>query len=554
MNIFISELLTHLREGQMSLPEVAQQLLNMSGNHDQIRAELAQATHDGLLDNAAAEQLIQVLRPATNTLREVDAGAPTLLRTIHAQPEESATLAPNPEGLGNAWGTASQPASHPKTEVIHDRLAGALGTRNETAMMPLQLVPGAVVRERFVLKERIGHGGMGVVFSAIDRRKTEARDPNPLVAIKILDAELARYEKAWMALQREARKAQSLAHPNIVTVYDFDRDGDTAYMTMELLEGQSLESLVRDARKQKPDPATIWPIVRGMAEGLAYAHRNGIVHADLKPGNVFVTGDKAVKLLDFGIARAIPAVVARQKVKDIFDAVSLGAYTATYATAEMMQAADPDPSDDIYALGLITYELLTGNHPYQRQSAVDAQKNGLKPAPIKGLTTRQWRVLERSLRFGRHERPKDAGAFLRELTGISRLQQALLAGLAVLALTAGYFAWQSYAESGPTVSFSSLPATTQQQFQQYMQAGDELWSFYERDHNLLALQDAVDQYAKAYSLHPRNRDASRALRHAADAGLTALKNDPSARHELARILSARSDYLAVYEPVRAALQ
>lgn len=555
MNIFLSEVLTHLRDGQMSLPEIAQQLRTLGGDVEQLCADLKQASTERLIDEAAAEQLIDALRVRTGNALAADAGAPTLLRTISAMEPESPTLVPHANGDSIVnFGTGPVPGSHPKTDVMHDRLAAAFGTRAERAAAPLQVVPGAVIRERFVLKERIGQGGMGVVFSAIDRRKTEARDPNPVVAIKILDAELALYEKAWMALQREARKAQTLAHPNIVTVYDFDRDNGTAYMTMELLEGRSLESLVREARRNKPDPKTVWPVIIGMAEGLAYAHRNGIVHADLKPGNVFVTNDNVVKLLDFGIARAIPAFAEKQAIKDSFDAVSLGAYTATYATAEMMQAADPDASDDVYGLGLIAYELLTGYHPYQRNSAVDAQQKKLIPEPIKGLTRRQWRVLERSLRFSRSERPRDAAEFLRELTGITRLQQALIAGVAVLTLVAGFFAYQSYQEAGPAIAFNSLPTSSQQQFNAYLSSGNELWSFYERDRNLLALQDAVDQYAKAYALHPRNRAATRALRRAADAGLQALAAQPEQQHELAKMMSERSDYLASYEPVRAALK
>ena len=86
------------------------------------------------------------------------------------------------------------------------------------------------------------------MFGAIDRRKEEARDPNPRVALKVLNADFQRHPQAFIALQREARKAQSLAHPNVVTVFDFDRDGDAVYMTMELLQGRSLDTMTREAR------------------------------------------------------------------------------------------------------------------------------------------------------------------------------------------------------------------------------------------------------------------------------------------------------------------
>src|SRR5690606_39036599 len=110
-------------------------------------------------------------------------------------------------------------------------------------------------------------------------------------------ADFRRHAQSFIALQREARKAQTLAHPNVVTVFDFDRDGDIVYMTMELLVGRSLEAIARDSRGYGIGPERALPIIRGIAEGLAYAHRKGIVHSDLKPGNVFVTQDGTPKIL-----------------------------------------------------------------------------------------------------------------------------------------------------------------------------------------------------------------------------------------------------------------
>ena len=101
-----------------------------------------------------------------------------------------------------------------------------------------------------MLETLLGKGGMGLVFGAIDRRKEEARDPNPRVALKVLNADFQRHPQSFMALQREARKAQTLAHPNVVTVFDFDRDGDAVYMTMELLKGRSLDSIVARSARQ----------------------------------------------------------------------------------------------------------------------------------------------------------------------------------------------------------------------------------------------------------------------------------------------------------------
>jgi serine/threonine protein kinase len=322
-----------------------------------------------------------------------------------------------------------------------------------------------LINGRFLLKEEIGSGGMGIVFRAIDRRKTEARDPNPQVALKILNSQVARHPAALMALQREARKAQSLAHPNVATVFDFDRDDDLAYMTMELLRGRSLEEVLRDESK-KLDREAALSVVRGIAEGLAYAHRKGIVHSDLKPGNVFLTDEGVTKILDFGIARAMPGVTAGPR--DLFDASSLGAGTLAYATAEMIGGGDPHPADDVYALGLIAYQLFTGKHPYQRLSAPKAREAGLKAAPPPGLSRRQWRVLEQSLSFDRELRPRDAGEFLARFFGVHRSRKVLVAAVLCLGVLGAFSTYRYYQASGPQIPFETLPPQARQDFARLM--------------------------------------------------------------------------------------
>ena len=465
-------------------------------------------------------------------------------------PEKTQRIA-RPDASSSAPKGTQPAASHMGTV---ERLATDGPLPPTIDMGPMPFGPGTVIKERFLLKEQIGSGGMGVVYSAIDRRKTEARDPNPLVAIKILGAEFSRHPKSLIALQREARKAQELAHPNVATVFDFDREGDAVYMTMELLQGRSLDGFVREVRGTGVSREVAWPIIRGVAEGLAYAHRRGLVHSDLKPANIFLNEEGTPKLLDFGIARAVPSRVSKQAVKDIFDAGSLGAYTVPYATEEMVAGGEPHPADDIYALGLIAYELLGGVHPYKRQGAADARKLGMKPAPIKGLPRREWKTIERSISFDRTRRPQDADAFLKALSGITKLQQGLMAATLVLATAAAYFAYSSYQESGPDIPFAALPAATQQQFRAYMSDGDKLWNFYVKDKNIFALQEAVEQYAAAYDLHPRDRDAVKALKKIADAALQATHDDPVKQREFAKSLAERSTYLGKdYQPIQAVI-
>ncbi len=301
---------------------------------------------------------------------------------------------------------------------------------------------------------------MGIVFRALDRRKVEARDPKPEVAVKILNASFERHPDAFIALQREASKAQSLAHPNIVTVFDFDRDGESVFITMELLLGESLDEAIRATRRGGMDRAAALPVIRGIAEGLAYAHRKGIVHSDLKPANIYLTEDRTPKILDFGIARAVPS--ADSGPKDQFDAGTLGAYTEAYATEEMVAGSDPAPADDMYAFGIIVYELLTGVHPFADKSAAQAGAAGLSPAPVRSLRRREWRTLARTLAFERAKRPRDAAEFLRLFFGNTRLRNALIAAVAALAVVSGVSWYRSYQASGPAVPFEQLPAATQQ--------------------------------------------------------------------------------------------
>jgi serine/threonine protein kinase len=332
-----------------------------------------------------------------------------------------------------------------------------------------------------------------------------------------------------------------------VTVFDFDRDGDVVYMTMELLHGRSLQEIVKEVRDVGVPAAIALPIIRGLAEGLAYAHRKGIVHSDLKPGNVFITEDGTPKILDFGIARAVPSSAA-DDANDVFDAGSLGAYTEAYATDEMVDGRDPHPADDMYALGIIAYELLCGCHPYLRHSAPSARELGIRPESLRGMKRNEARAIASCLSLERERRPRDAGEFLKLFRAGSPLLQASIAAIVALAIAAGWLSYQNYRETGPAVSFSALSAQQQQAFRESMAQGQEEWAFFERDGIGVALISAIDLYAEAYRIHPRNREAVAALEQAALALLDSAE-DQTQRRSFALDLQARSDHYLKYPPV-----
>ena len=291
---------------------------------------------------------------------------------------------------------------------------------------------GSIVGDRFVFEEQIGRGGMGTVFKARDLRKEEARDADSRVAVKILNEEFKRHPNAMQALQREARKAQSIAHPNIVTVYDFDRDGPDVYMTMELLEGVSLDRVIKDVEGLGVGFKEALRIMGGVCDAMSYAHDRGIVHADFKPANVFLTREGTVKVLDFGIARAVKSVGRADGPHTLFDPGELGALTPAYAGYEVIEGQDPDVRDDIYAIACVFYELLTGKHPFNRLSAEDASKANLSPARPRGFSRLQWQVLRSALEFRRAPRPASAAALVQGLTP-KRKAPAVYFGLAVAA-------------------------------------------------------------------------------------------------------------------------
>ena len=308
------------------------------------------------------------------------------------------------------------------------------------------LRPGDILAGRFVIETRIGSGGMGTVFKARDLRREEAQDRHPYVAVKTLNLEVLQRADSLQILQREARKAQSLAHPNIVRVHDFDRDGSTLFLTMELLEGTSLDAILQKNGSQGAPLAGLLPILRQVVSALQFAHSEGIVHSDLKPANIIVLPNGRVKVIDFGISRAIPNPNQLTNERTTFDVQALGAMTPAYASPEMIDGQDADPRDDVFALACIVYELLTGRHPFGRAPATVARAGNFSPQQPAGLSSAQWRAVQAGLHFDRAMRTSSPEQLLSGLVPRGAVPfwyrketaGAALALLIVLGL-AGYF-------------------------------------------------------------------------------------------------------------------
>ncbi len=337
-----------------------------------------------------------------------------------------------PHSQSNNDATHYQPRSdniQKKIEVVSDT-EGSLG----------------ILKDRFILDSVLGAGGMGVVYKAKDRLKIEAQDRDPFVAVKVLGEEFKAHPEAFIALQRESRKSQRIAHPNIVNVHDFDRDENTVFMTMEFLDGSPLDKLIAQYRSIGLPRDDVWQMLQGMCAALTHAHTEKIIHSDFKPGNIFFTNKGITKVFDFGIARAVSRIEHIEdsaEDKTVFDAGSLGAVTPAYASFEMLEGDVPDVRDDIYALGCIAYELFTGEHPYDRANARDAVEKKLKPKKIPGLTNRQWRAIERACALKREDRIPSVDEFWREMT-LKKSRTGLIITLILLLISGIIFSYTQF--------------------------------------------------------------------------------------------------------------
>lgn len=395
----IEEILDALCNGQSTLEDATAALQ---------RAREAQLVDDAAIDGALAR------RVAADALSADDAAV------LAGKPAAAAAVAPSEQTMLRP----STDVPPPMVAQLASAPSGASGSGSsgwrkwaESDVQGARIGIGDVLRDRFEIEGALGEGGMGLVFRARDRRREEARDRNPFVAIKLLGDDFKSHPDALISLQREARRMQQLSHPNIASVYDFDRDGPHVYLVMELLEGESLDKvLARHANEGLP-PDQAAKLIEGAGSALRHAHSKGVVHSDFKPANVFLTRSGDVKIIDFGIARiAKDSTPGGEATMTVFDAGRLGAWTNAYASPEqILAAAEPDPRDDVYAFGLVAYEVLAGKHPFGRKSAVEAQFRGMKYEPIPGLTQSQNSVLASALSFDREQRLGDVMALVQSL-------------------------------------------------------------------------------------------------------------------------------------------
>ena len=239
---------------------------------------------------------------------------------------------------------------------------------------------------RYDLLEEIGRGGMGIVYRAHDTRLDR------VVALKRLPEGLRRHHpRALQFFLREAQSAARLNHPNIVTVYDADQEDGQFFITMELLEGQPLQTVLRE--RGQLSPANVLGIARQTCRGLDYAHAQGVIHRDIKTANLFVTTDRVVKIMDFGLAKVL---------EEVRGATTLVSGTPFYMSPEQVIGVDVDHRSDLYSLGVTLFELATGGVPfdsgeigYHHRHSPVPDPRGLRPELPDALSKLILRLLEK---------------------------------------------------------------------------------------------------------------------------------------------------------------
>ena len=240
-------------------------------------------------------------------------------------------------------------------------------SRQGGGIILLTMEEGIVLNNRYQLLERIGRGGMSDVFRARDLMLERS------VAIKVLHEKYSNDKAFQDRFRAEARAAANLSHPNIVTVHDFGFDHDQLYIVMEHIPGKDLKTILRQRGRYSIDDAI--PLIVQACAGVGYAHRAGLVHCDIKPHNFIVTPDNRLKVTDFGIARALSTIQPDERADVVWG-------SPQYFSPEQAVGEAPSPSSDVYSLGIVLYEVLTGALPFTAPTSEELARLHLEMNPI----------------------------------------------------------------------------------------------------------------------------------------------------------------------------
>ncbi|MGD9344963.1 MAG: protein kinase [Candidatus Aminicenantes bacterium] len=282
---------------------------------------------------------------------------------------------------------------------------GIFISQTRTILKPIEeLSPGTELAEKYRIEDVVGRGGMGIVYKAEDT-KLKRR-----VALKFLPPELIQDEEARERFILEARTAASLSHPNICTIHEINEESGRSFIAMEYLEGQNLKDKLREGPLEADE---VSEIAFQIAQGLAEAHKKGIVHRDIKPANIMITEKGQAKVMDFGLAKVKGTTLLTR------EGTTLG--TVAYMSPEQARGGEVDHRTDIWSLGVVLYEMLSGELPFKgdREASILYSVVHEEPKPLKdikrGLPSDLQQIVNRALKKKPESRYSSAAEMLDDL-------------------------------------------------------------------------------------------------------------------------------------------
>jgi tetratricopeptide (TPR) repeat protein len=274
--------------------------------------------------------------------------------------------------------------------------------------MRRELTSGSVLAGRYEIIEELGKGGMGQVYVALDSRL------NRKVALKVLPAQMLESEQSIKRFEREAKAVAALSHPHIMAIHDFGEDEGIVFAVMELLEGETLRTRLME---NPLPPSVVLNYAEQITAGVAYAHEQGVIHRDLKPENIFITKEGRIKILDFGLAKVqISELENQEAAATITQSTEPGMVMGTlgYMSPEQVRGKEIDHRSDVFSLGAVLYEMLSGRRAFKGESPADTMSAILKEDPpeltqlVQNLPPALESIIKRCLAKSREERFQSA--------------------------------------------------------------------------------------------------------------------------------------------------